>query len=193
MMTSKWGAPPSLWTKNSGCSVARPTRPGIFKKASSKYFSSFEILYTLLNFYIHQAGLGFSFLQIIVPVNRQYLALSDLPQFVAKILHFSAFCLNVMPSIFLPLNFLSREPFFSSLHPWEDWSAAQDLCHKISALSALSKFSSRNSFKFLNLVKLFKKYQNIPLLYCIQNCLCIKYRVLHFELYLKLLLEIHRL
>ena len=34
MMTSKWGAPPSLWTKNSGCSVARPTRPGIFKKAS---------------------------------------------------------------------------------------------------------------------------------------------------------------
>jgi len=100
--------------------VARPTSPGIFKKASSKYFSSFEILYTLLNFYIHQAGLEFSFLQIIVPVNSQYLALPDLPQFVAKILHFSAFCLNVMPSIFLPLNFLSREPFFSSLHPWED-------------------------------------------------------------------------
>ena len=61
MMTSKWGAPPSLWTKNSGCSVARPTRPGIFKKASSKYFSSFEILYTLLNFYSHNAGLDFLF------------------------------------------------------------------------------------------------------------------------------------
>ena len=129
-MTSKWGAPPSLWTKNSGCSVARPTRPGIFKKASSKYFSSFEILYTLLNFYIDQAGFGFSFLQIIVPVNRQYLALSDLPQFVAKILHFSAFCLNVMPSIFLPFNFLSRVAVSSS-PPRSGSSVASLLTQKI--------------------------------------------------------------
>ena len=82
---------------------------GIFKTDSSKYFSSFEILYTLLNYYSHNAGIVFLFLSI---------WLIGLAAIRSQILHFSAFCLNVMPSIFSSFKLPKSGPLFS-LQPWE--------------------------------------------------------------------------
>ena len=80
---------------------------GIFKTDSSKYFSSFEILYTLLNYYSHNAGIVFLFLSI---------WLIGLAAIRSQILHFSAFCLNVMPSIFSSFKLPKSGPLFSP-HP----------------------------------------------------------------------------
>ena len=75
------------------------SQAGIFKTDSSKYFSSFEILYTLLNFYS-----GIVFFKVS--------GFLDLLQFGAKSCIFLLSVLMWCHLFFLPLNFLSRDPFF---------------------------------------------------------------------------------
>ena len=101
------------------------SQAGIFKTDSSKYFSSFEILYTLLNFYSHNAGLDFLFKSLFQSIWLNRTCRNLEPKSCIFLLSVLMWC----HLFFLPLNFRSRDPFFlltpekpASLSlKWKDW------------------------------------------------------------------------